>query len=65
MAARRGALSCDHLEYLGDDGVAAMAAAGTVAVLLPGAFYYLRETRKPPVQALMRRLRGRCRRARA
>ena len=53
MAARRGALSCDHLEYLGDDGVAAMADAGTVAVLLPGAFYYLRETQKPPVEALV------------
>jgi imidazolonepropionase len=43
--AEYGALSCDHLEYAGADGVAAMAAAGTVAVLLPGAFYFLRETR--------------------
>jgi imidazolonepropionase len=46
------ALSCDHLEYLGDDGVRAMAAAGSVAVLLPGAYYFLRETRLPPVRAL-------------
>jgi imidazolonepropionase len=45
-------LSADHLEYLGDDGVAAMARAGTVAVLLPGAFYALRETKLPPVAAL-------------
>ena len=52
LAAARGALSADHLEYLGPDGVAAMAEAGTVAVLLPGAFYFLRETRVPPVDAL-------------
>ncbi|WP_420406348.1 imidazolonepropionase [Nisaea sp.] len=52
LAARDGALSADHLEYLGADGVAAMAEAGTVAVLLPGAFYTLRETQLPPVQAL-------------
>ncbi len=52
LAAEYGALSCDHLEYAGADGVAAMAAAGTVAVLLPGAFYFLRETRLPPVAAL-------------
>lgn len=52
MAAERGALSADHLEWLGQDGVDAMAASGTVAVLLPGAFYTLRETRLPPVQAL-------------
>ncbi|MDZ3824085.1 MAG: imidazolonepropionase [Pseudoxanthomonas sp.] len=51
VAARRG-LSADHLEWLGAEGIAAMAAAGTVAVLLPGAFYALRETRLPPVQAL-------------
>jgi imidazolonepropionase len=51
-AARHGALSADHLEYLGEDGVAAMAAAGTVAVLLPGAFYTLREKQVPPVDAL-------------
>jgi imidazolonepropionase len=52
LAASFGALSADHLEYLGDDGVAAMAAAGTVATLLPGAYYFLRETRLPPVAAL-------------
>ena len=52
LAARHGALSADHLEWLGPDGIAAMAAAGTVAVLLPGAFYTLRETKLPPVQAL-------------
>ena len=52
MAAGFGALSCDHLEHLSADGVAAMAAAGTVAVLLPGAFYCLRETRLPPIAAL-------------
>ena len=45
-------LSADHLEYLSDDGIAAMAAAGTVAVLLPGAYYFLRETKLPPVAAL-------------
>jgi imidazolonepropionase len=54
MAAGMGALSCDHLEWLGEEGAAAMAAAGSVAVLLPGAFYFLRETRLPPV-ALLRR----------
>jgi imidazolonepropionase len=52
LAAGYGALSCDHLEWLSDDGVRAMTAAGTVAVLLPGAFYFLRETKLPPVQAL-------------
>ncbi|WBU65699.1 imidazolonepropionase [Paracoccus aerodenitrificans] len=52
MAASCHALSADHLEYLGQDGIDAMARAGTVAVLLPGAFYTLRETRLPPVQAL-------------
>tara|TARA_R110000868_G_scaffold175243_1_gene412195 strand:+ start:755 stop:1954 length:1200 start_codon:yes stop_codon:yes gene_type:complete len=52
LAARYGALSADHLEYLGADGIAAMAESGTVAVLLPGAFYTLRETQLPPVQAL-------------
>lgn len=52
LAASCGALSADHLEYLGDDGIAAMAAAGTCAVLLPGAFYTLRETQLPPVEAL-------------
>jgi imidazolonepropionase len=52
LAATRGALSCDHLEYLGENGVEAMAAAGTVAVILPGAFFTLRETQKPPIEAL-------------
>ncbi|TWI35942.1 imidazolonepropionase [Paracoccus sulfuroxidans] len=52
LAAERGALSADHLEWLGQDGVDAMAKSGTVAVLLPGAFYTLRETVYPPVQAL-------------
>ena len=52
MAARYGAISADHLEYLGADGITAMAASGTVAVLLPGAFYTLRETKLPPVEAL-------------
>jgi imidazolonepropionase len=52
LAAEFGALSCDHLEYLSADGVKAMAAAGTVAVLLPGAFYFLRETKLPPVADL-------------
>jgi imidazolonepropionase len=52
MAARFNALSCDHLEYLSDNGAQAMAAAGTVAVLLPGAFYFLRETKLPPIAAL-------------
>jgi imidazolonepropionase len=52
LAARFGALSCDHLEHLDAAGVAAMAQSGTVAVLLPGAYYYLHETRQPPVAAL-------------
>ena len=52
LAARFGALSADHLEYLGDDGIEAMAASGTVAMLLPGAYYFLRETRLPPIAAL-------------
>lgn len=52
LAAELGALSCDHLEYLDQTGIAAMAAAGSVAVLLPGAFYTIRETQLPPVQAL-------------
>ncbi|MGP9819258.1 imidazolonepropionase [Salinarimonas sp. NSM] len=52
LAASRGALSADHLEYLDEAGVAAMAEAGTVAVLLPGAYYTLRETQAPPVAAL-------------
>jgi imidazolonepropionase len=52
LAARHGALSADHLEYLSADGVAAMAQAGTVAVLLPGAYYFMRETQLPPIEAL-------------
>ena len=52
LAARFGALSADHLEFLSDEGVTAMAESGTVAVLLPGAFYMLKETRKPPVEKL-------------
>ncbi|MEK8030203.1 imidazolonepropionase [Ideonella sp. DXS29W] len=52
LAARFNALSADHLEYLSDAGIAAMAAAGTVAMLLPGAYYYLRETKLPPIAAL-------------
>jgi imidazolonepropionase len=52
LAAQYGALSCDHLEHLSDAGVQAMARAGTVAVLLPGAFYFLRETRLPPIAQL-------------
>jgi len=54
LAAEQGALSADHLEYTDADGVAAMARAGTVAVLLPGAFYVLREKQVPPVEALRR-----------
>ncbi len=52
LAARYGALSADHLEHLDDAGIAAMAANGTVAVLLPGAFYFLRETKLPPIEAM-------------
>jgi len=52
LVAEFGGLSADHLEYLDAEGIAAMAAAGTVAVMLPGAFYTLRETRAPPVAAL-------------
>ena len=52
LAARFNALSADHLEYLAQDGIDAMAAAGTVAVILPGAFYTLRETQVPPITAL-------------
>jgi imidazolonepropionase len=54
LAAGFGALSADHLEHVDDDGVAALARSGTVAVLLPGAFYFVRETHKPPVEALRR-----------
>ncbi len=49
LVAEYGGLSADHLEYASEDGVRALAEAGTVAVLLPGAFYYLRETQLPPV----------------
>ena len=52
LAARYNALSCDHLEWLSGEGVQAMAQAGTTAVLLPGAFYFLRETKLPPVSQL-------------
>ena len=52
LAARYHALSADHLEYLDDEGIAAMTAVDMVAVLLPGAFYALKETQKPPVQKL-------------
>ncbi len=52
LAAEFGALSADHLEHLDEDGARALAAAGTVAVLLPGAFYFLRETKVPPVDLL-------------
>jgi imidazolonepropionase len=52
LAAAFGALSCDHIEHLSDAGIAAMKAAGTVAVLLPGAYYFLRDTHKPPIEAL-------------
>jgi imidazolonepropionase len=51
LAAKFQALSADHLEYTSEEGIAAMAASGTVAVLLPGAFYTLRETQAPPVAA--------------
>ena len=54
LAASFGALSCDHLEWLSEEGAAAMAQAGSVAVLLPGAFYFLRETKLPPVERLRR-----------
>ncbi len=54
LAARHGALSADHLEHTDDAGAAAMAAAGTVAVLLPGAFYFIRETKLPPVELFRR-----------
>ena len=54
LAAKHGALSADHLEYTSEQGVDAMARAHTVAVLLPGAFYFLRETKLPPIAALRR-----------
>lgn len=52
LAAKFGALSCDHLEHLSEAGIAAMKSSGTVAVLLPGAFYFLRETKQPPLQTM-------------
>lgn len=54
LAARYGALSADHLEYTDEDGAAAMARAGTVATILPGAYYFIRETKKPPVDLFRR-----------
>lgn len=54
LAARYGALSADHLEYTDEAGAAAMARAGTVAVMLPGAFYFIREKQVPPVDAFRR-----------
>jgi imidazolonepropionase len=54
LAAKFGALSCDHLEWLSEDGVRAMAAAGTVGVLLPGAYYFLREDHMPDIAAMRR-----------
>ncbi|MGC8531476.1 MAG: imidazolonepropionase [Acidiphilium sp.] len=54
LAARFGALSADHLEYTDDEGARALAQAGTVAVLLPGAFYCTRETQRPPIAAFRR-----------
>lgn len=52
LAAESGALSCDHLEYSNETDIAAMAMHGTIAVLLPAAFYFLRESRKPPIELL-------------
>ena len=52
LAAQQGALSADHIEHLDDAGIAAMRAAGTVAVLLPGAYYFTRDTTLPPIQKL-------------
>jgi imidazolonepropionase len=52
LAARYGALSCDHIEHLSAEGIAAMKKSGTVAVLLPGAYYTLRDTQLPPIEAL-------------
>jgi imidazolonepropionase len=54
LAARYGALSAEHLEWTNDAGIQAMAVAGTVAVLLPGAFYQLRETKLPPIEGFRR-----------
>jgi imidazolonepropionase len=54
LAASYGALSADHIEYLDEDGVVALARSGTIAVILPGAFYTLRETQSPPIATLRR-----------
>lgn len=54
LAARYGAKSVEHLEYISDADIAALAQAGSVAVMLPGAFYFLKETRKPPIDAFRR-----------
>jgi imidazolonepropionase len=54
LAARFGALSADHLEYADEQGIAAIAQAGTVAVVLPGAFYFIREKQAPPIDAMRR-----------
>jgi imidazolonepropionase len=54
LAAEHGALSADHIEYSSDDGIREMKRAGTVGVLLPGAFYFLREKQLPPIEALRR-----------
>ena len=54
LAASYGALSVDHIEYLDEDGVIALAHAGTTAVILPGAYYTLRETQQPPIELLRR-----------
>jgi imidazolonepropionase len=54
LAARFGALSADHLEFADEDGIAAMARSGTVAVVLPGAFYFIREKQLPPIDAMRR-----------
>nr|WIE94498.1 imidazolonepropionase [Mesorhizobium sp. WSM4875] len=54
LAARYGALSADHLEYTDEEGAAAMAGSGTVATILPGAYYFIRETKRPPVELFRR-----------
>jgi imidazolonepropionase len=54
LAARFGALSADHLEYADEQGIAAMAQAGTIAVVLPGAYYFIREKQAPPIEAMRR-----------
>ena len=54
LAAKYGALSADHLERTDEAGIAAMKAAGTVAVILPGAYYFIRETQLPPIDAMRR-----------